>query len=249
MLHEIWENIFCHPVSGLAIPDRSGNGAYRLDASRLRVGTGGHWHICTKCRKVTWHNVAGICPSFRCDGTLQPVDCAVRFANDHYYRLYHDLRIRQLRVAEHTAQLDQETAYQYQKRFQRKQIDVLSCSTTFELGVDVGTLETVFMRNMPPSPANYAQRAGRAGRNKESAAYAVTFCTKSNHDFTFFREPEKMIKGKIKPPKFITENEKSPSGTFMRPLLDISGIITAISKRRPIWRKLNQTECADMICS
>ena len=45
--------------------------------------------------------------------------------------------------------------------------------TTFEMGVDVGSLETVFMRNMPPSPANYAQRAGRAGRSKKSAAFAL----------------------------------------------------------------------------
>ncbi len=76
------------------------------------------------------------------------------------------------------------------------------------MGVDVGTLETVFMRNMPPSPANYAQRADRAGRNNNTAAYAITFCNKSSHDFTFFRQPENMIKGKIKPPKFIVENDK-----------------------------------------
>ena len=54
----------------------------------------------------------------------------------------------------------------------------MSCSTTFEMGVDVGSLETVFMRNMPPMPANYAQRAGRAGRSSQSAAFALTFCKK-----------------------------------------------------------------------
>ncbi|NLE23807.1 MAG: DUF1998 domain-containing protein [Clostridiaceae bacterium] len=64
------------------------------------------------------------------------------------------------------------------------------------------------MRNMPPSPANYAQRAGRAGRSKQSAAYALTFCNKSNHDFSFFSSPEKMIRGKINPPRFNIENDK-----------------------------------------
>ena len=58
-----------------------------------------------------------------------------------------------------------------------KEIDILSCSTTFEMGVDVRSLETVFMRNMPPMPSNYAQRAGRAGRSSQSAAFALTSAT------------------------------------------------------------------------
>lgn len=113
-----------------------------------------------------------------------------------------------MKIVEHTAQLDKKTAYEYQKAFVKKDIDILSCSTTFEMGVDVGSLETVFMRNMPPSPSNYAQRAGRAGRSSQSAAYALTFCNKSNHDFAYFQDPTRMIKGKINPPKFNVENDK-----------------------------------------
>ena len=122
--------------------------------------------------------------------------------------MYQDLEIRNLRVVEHTAQLDREKAYAYQNDFKGKKIDVLSCSTTFELGVDVGDLETVFMRNVPPSPANYAQRAGRAGRSLKSVAFALTFCNKGNHDFAFYRRPEAMIRGNIRPPVFKVENEK-----------------------------------------
>ena len=76
------------------------------------------------------------------------------------------------------------------------------------MGIDIGDLETVFMRNVPPSPANYVQRAGRAGRRKDSAAYILTYCGKGSHDYTYFLEPEKMISGIIKPPYFNVVNHK-----------------------------------------
>ena len=76
------------------------------------------------------------------------------------------------------------------------------------MGIDIGNLETVFMRNVPPSPANYVQRAGRAGRRKDSAAYILTYCGTGSHDYTYFCSPEKMISGVIKPPYFNVVNHK-----------------------------------------
>ena len=111
-------------------------------------------------------------------------------------------------VKEHTAQLDRKKAKQYQQDFKNKKINILSCSTTFEMGIDIGDLETVFMRNVPPSPANYVQRAGRAGRRKDSAAYILTYCGTGSHDYTYFCSPEKMISGVIKPPYFNVVNHK-----------------------------------------
>lgn len=184
------------------------SGKYKIDLNKLIVRNGGQWYKCSKCTKVTIHNAVSICPSYKCDGALEAVNLDELYANDHYYHMYQNLDIRELRVVEHTAQLDKEMAYEFQKKFKRKEIDVLSCSTTFEMGVDVGSLETVFMRNMPPSPSNYAQRAGRAGRSKQAAAYAITFCNKSSHDFSYFKHPERMIKGNIQPPKFNVENDK-----------------------------------------
>lgn len=183
-------------------------GKYKINLRTIRIKKGNAWFRCSKCAKVTVYNVHDVCPTYKCTGTLEAIDVEKVFENNHYYHMYRTLEIRELRVVEHTAQLNKEMAYDYQKKFKRKEIDVLSCSTTFEMGVDVGSLETVFMRNMPPSPSNYAQRAGRAGRSKQAAAYAITFCNKSSHDFTYFKHPERMIKGNIQPPKFVVENDK-----------------------------------------
>ncbi len=204
-LKAIWDRLLTRPENAILLQE---NGAYRVDISRLSLSCGARWYRCKSCKKITVHNIRNVCPTYRCDGALEEIDPPSLFSDNHYYRMYQEMEIRPLRIVEHSAQLSKETAYEYQKEFKNKRIDVLSCSTTFEMGVDVGSLETVFMRNMPPSPANYAQRAGRAGRSALAAAFALTFCNKNNHDFTFFNEPTRMIKGKIMPPAFQINNEK-----------------------------------------
>lgn len=166
------------------------------------------WYCCDKCGKLTVNNIKSICPQARCGGELKNINVEEEFKSNHYRVMYKNLDIAPMVIKEHTAQLSPTTAQEYQKDFVEKKINILSCSTTFEMGVDVGELETVFMKNMPPTPANYIQRAGRAGRRSDSTAYSLTFCKLSSHDLTYFKHPNKMIKGKIKPPKFKIENEK-----------------------------------------
>ena len=203
-LKKLWEKV----LVGRSYLSHIGNNAYRVDTSKVKMYLPDKWYVCKKCRKLTCHNIENVCPTYHCEGELIEINPSIEFADNHYYRLYNNMEIRDLRVVEHTAQLDRDLAYDYQKKFKDKRIDVLSCSTTFEMGVDVGSLETVFMRNMPPLPANYAQRAGRAGRSSKAAAFALTFCNKSSHDFTYFNNPTRMIKGKIDPPKYTVENER-----------------------------------------
>lgn len=181
---------------------------YKVNVKKVQIHSKTGFYQCPVCRKITPYNIKGLCPTYKCSGHLQEIDLESILKDNHYYRMYQDMEIRPLRVVEHTAQLNKEKAYNYQNLFKEKKIDVLSCSTTFEMGVDVGSLETVFMRNMPPSPANYAQRAGRAGRSIKSVAYALTFCNKGNHDFMYYNQPEAMIRGNIRPPVFNVENEK-----------------------------------------
>ena len=78
--------------------------------------------------------------------------------------------------AEHTAQVNKDLAKQHQQDFKDHKINILACSTTMEMGVDLGDLELVVMNSVPPHPANYRQRAGRSGRNDMPKSTALTFC-------------------------------------------------------------------------
>jgi len=123
---------------------------------------------------------------------------------------------------EHTAQVDGETREIREKRFrygakEREELEaeekhlreigeakrflpVLFCSPTMELGVDISALNAVYLRNVPPTPANYAQRSGRAGRSGQ-AALVLTYCSSQGpHDQYFFREPKAMVHGEVRPP-------------------------------------------------
>ncbi|WP_261557030.1 helicase-related protein [Frankia tisae] len=121
--------------------------------------------------------------------------------DDHHYRtLYRTMEPVPLKVMEHTAQWRSDRAAEIQQDFIAGRVNALSCSTTFELGVDVGELQTVVLRNMPPTTANYVQRAGRAGRRTDSAALVVTYAQRRSHDLARFAEPENMIAGKVRAP-------------------------------------------------
>lgn len=163
---------------------------------------------CKKCGKVTQFNIGNNCIQIGCSGNLERLN-SEEFCRDNYYAmLYNSDKVSPLFVKEHTAQLAKKDALDYQQQFIRKEINALSCSTTFEMGVDVGDLETVFLRNFPPLASNYAQRVGRAGRSINAAAFALTFARLGSHDFTFFDQPKEMINGVIYPPNISLDNEK-----------------------------------------
>ncbi|NVK29390.1 MAG: DEAD/DEAH box helicase [Gammaproteobacteria bacterium] len=94
------------------------------------------------------------------------------------------------RTAEHSAQQASQRLERYEEDFKSGQINVLNCSTTMEMGVDIGGISAVVMNNVPPHPANYLQRAGRAGRRSESLAVSYTLCKADPHNARVFNDPK-----------------------------------------------------------
>jgi DEAD/DEAH box helicase domain-containing protein len=97
--------------------------------------------------------------------------------------------VRYFRAAEHSAQQSGAKLKDYEDKFKEGQINLLSCSTTMEMGVDIGGISLVTMNNVPPHPANYLQRAGRAGRRSETRSVAFTVCKNNPHDQMVFLQP------------------------------------------------------------
>jgi len=112
-----------------------------------------------------------------------------------------------LRSKEHTAQVPPDERQARETEFGEAELPVLYCSPTMELGVDINALSAVALRNVPPTPANYAQRAGRAGRSGQPAL-VVTYCATGNaHDQYYFRRPTAMVGGAVAPPRLDLANE------------------------------------------
>lgn len=208
LLTMYWDAVL---VGGKYALTPDGDGEYYFSTDKFAVVVGNEnrpIYVCNKCGKTTMTNCKNSCTSLKCDGHLSQISHTDLIEGNHYARLYSEKLMSPLHIKEHTAQLGRAEQQKYQEMFIKKKINALSCSTTFEMGVDVGDLETVYLRNMPPSPANYVQRAGRAGRSIHSAAYSLTYSKLGSHDFTYFEHPERMISGKIGVPLFSISNEK-----------------------------------------
>ena len=170
------------------------------------------FYKCKKCNKLTLYNVNNKCTEADCDGELEEcnVDNDILYKNNYYRNEYMTRPIEKTICREHTAQMNANEAKAIQDDFKSEtgKTNFISCSTTFEMGIDLGGLNTVFTRNVPPTPSNYAQRAGRAGRRADTSAFILTFCGNTSHDYTYFSEPEEMIRGLVRPPYFVIDNDK-----------------------------------------
>jgi len=215
LLGKIWEDLRNNWIEkGIHPSSNSSQGVlYQLDYRYWRIiqeNNSSPWFICDRCGAIIPASVQGVCPTFNCNGRLEKIDPLMKeeITNNHYRYLYSNLSPAKMTSQEHTAQLTTDYASNIQQRFIEGEVNILSCSTTFELGVDLGELEAIFLRNVPPEPSNYIQRAGRAGRRLGTVGFILTFAQLRSHDLTYFKEPERMVEGKINPPVIEIVNEK-----------------------------------------
>lgn len=210
-------------------------GEYQLRGSELALQFDGPWQRCATCKSVH-RPVPGIAHCLDCGSAevsvLDPDTDTAFLARKGYYRrpVMEALgdppsEPMALIAAEHTAQLNapqnedvfskaeehellfQDVAPALGKKAKRATaIDVLSSTTTMEVGIDIGALSGVALRNMPPGRANYQQRAGRAGRRGNAVATVVAFGSADSHDEHYFSQPDGMIRGDVVDPKLTLDN-------------------------------------------
>jgi superfamily II DNA or RNA helicase len=186
---------------------RTEQNTYRLNPVWWRASLPDRVYQCAVCQRVQGGAFGGVCLRYGCPGKVdaEPGD---RSRGDHYRSLAEQPLPGHMRVEEHTAQLSNELAREFQRDFKRGDIDVLSCSTTFELGVDLGDLDAVFLRNVPPESFNYAQRVGRAARRAGRPGFAITYCSRAPHDLFYFGDPLRILRGDTRPPVLRLQNER-----------------------------------------
>ena len=144
------------------------------------------------------------------------------------------------RIEEHSGQLSKEIARHHQKLFSEGHINILSCSTTFEMGVDLGNLNDIFLCNMPPTVSNYRQRAGRAGRRAGSSAYVLTYLGESSHDSNYRNDPAKLFFSDV-PVPLIYENISSYRAKHLRAVALHNFLLWCKEKKAVKGWKTNQS--------
>ncbi len=178
---------------------------YQVNADCMRLQQNhGVWR-CKNCRRRSARRTPQqACPAWRCDGTLE----FIREDPDNYDLQVLDQGYSMLRPEEHTAMVPHDERERLENLFKgdSEAINTFVCTPTLELGVDIGQLDAVLMRNVPPLPANYWQRAGRAGR-RHRMAVDLTYCRPVSHDRAYFAEPLKLLAGRVDPPAFNLRND------------------------------------------
>lgn len=178
---------------------------YQIRHKGLLLTNAVPWCRCDQCQRISSRGTALPCPRANCHGTLRPI-AIDRAVEDNFFYTSIQQRTLPMRIEEHTAQLEPEKGRDYQNKFKSGDINMLSCSTTFELGIDLGDLQAVVMSNIPPTVANYKQRAGRAGRRAGGTAFILAWAANRPHDQTYFKAPAEIIAGRVRVPYIDVRN-------------------------------------------
>lgn len=213
---------------GRALPGITGL-AYQVSSAKVGILTQRVRYRCDICQRVHSRTTPrAACTAMHCKGRLKqelPPE-------DDYNVALLDLPFSMLSAQEHSGQVPGRVREKIEEEFKNPngRINCLVATPTLELGVDIGALDMVLMRNVPPKPSNYWQRAGRAGR-RHRMAVIYTYCRRSNHDSYFFESPTRMLDGLIQSPRFNMRNEvmlrKHVHATVISQLIRLSRSDTA----------------------
>jgi len=181
---------------------------YQVNYNQLEFEIGRSFRRCSVCDRVA-ANVPDEHPCDRptCSGRMRPWRGPIIEENLNALMAVQDYA-PPLFAAEHSAAVTEEDREKAEDGFMNRnppRPNLLACTPTLEMGVNIGDLEAVAMRNIPPSPANYAQRSGRTGRVSRMGIVAG-FSRNTPHDGYFFDHPGEIISGAIPPPRFNLDN-------------------------------------------
>lgn len=207
---DVLEAFFRAINSSRSMCSRHGVGlGLKLDESlMIETGRNKPLYRCTSCGSRTQFDIGGHCQSYKCGGKLVEISSVERVSLEeanHYIHRY--LETPLLGIArEHTAAISTEVRGQIEQEFKEGEVNLLSCTTTMEMGVDLGDLESVLCKNVPPNIANYQQRAGRAGRRAQVAPIVLTTARSSRFDQAKFREFSEYLEEKPAVPYLSLDN-------------------------------------------
>ena len=190
------------------IPLKPGFG---VDVTKLRFksSTDLPLFICKNCGLRQANIVKERCTAFRCKGQVEALSHEERGQfnrQNHYVFSYLEGKASTARAREHTASLSTELREEIEREFSDGKINLLSCTTTMEMGVDLGDLEAVINLNIPPGIGNYQQRTGRAGRRAQAAPVSVTVARNSQYDQMQFRDFQNYLDSTNQVPFLLLDN-------------------------------------------
>jgi len=186
------------------------NGGFVLDHELFLIRPAKNRYICSRCGTTTAVSARGCCPNMGCRGSLEPKAFDKNTASiiDRWIADAESPMFVELRAEEHTSQVKKDLAKIVEDRFRADEgINLISSTTTFEMGINIGSLQKVLLRNAPPSSASYVQRVGRAGRGADRNAICVTMCRRSKYDSDMWRDPQRLMAGALRPPTVFLENK------------------------------------------
>lgn len=188
-LRQFWDVVTKPPI---VLLERHMPG-FALNGDLIRFGNGDRvpLYACKSCGLMQQHVIGLKCVAFRCRGEVEELGAEEREElrkRNHYLSSYEEANHATVRAREHTASLSTELREVIERDFAERKINLLCCTTTMEMGVDLGDLEAVVNLNVPPGIANYQQRTGRAGRRAQAAPFCVTVARNTNFDQMVVRD-------------------------------------------------------------